>query len=167
MDILGCSAYDYIAASDLSTYVDPEDINPDYSITSDKINVNGELMPVIDLLNIGIQGDIKVDRDNTDIIGYSYNNIFVGERHTHINVIIGKWNMHIYSKRGWSQKYMIRGYTYDIVNMKQTGNEVKFTFIKDNFTNDDVICSIIFREADLRVTLRLDEPNSVIHTCWL
>lgn len=166
MDILGPSVYNYIAASDLSTYVDPEDINPDYSITSDKINVKGELMSMVDLLNIGIQGDIKVDRDNSDVTGYLGYRKLIGGHHTHISITIGKWHMRIYSKRGWSGKYMIQGY-YDIVNMKQTGDEVKFTFIKDNFTNDDVICSIIFRDADLRVTLRLDEPNSVIHTCWL
>lgn len=144
--------------SELSAYTIAK---TDYPVVTDKINVKGEPMLLVDLLDMGVKGNIIIHSFSTSITSSNH-------KRTNIRIFIGKWYLRIVPEfvdnvRCNITYSVLPGDSYDVVNMKYTNKEVTFSFTKDDVTKYIVLKNFIA----LYVTMRLRELNSIVHTCWI
>lgn len=132
--------------ADISEYTNPH-TSLDYIISSDKLNVKGEVMSLIDLLNIGIKGDIKIIR--------VYVERYMGDLYLDIWVTINNWFMNIYiTKAELTNGIGVKtNDDYDSVSMKYEDKIITFNFIKDRIIKNVIIKDCKFLSVSFRIVV--------------
>lgn len=110
-----------------------KDFVSDYTVTSNHSDIDGKLITLIELLNIGIKGDIKINR--------VYTIQFNDKLHQHINFNINNWCVNIYVAK--AESINTNGInskdTYDSISMKHENKVFTFSFVKDGIVKDITI----------------------------
>lgn len=105
----------------------------DYVVTTNEFDVKEETMTLVDLLNIGIKGNIKINR--------VYNIKFNDKLYQHINFNINNWRVNIYVTK--AESINTNGINskdvYDSVSMKHNDKIFTFSFVKDGIVKDIII----------------------------